>query len=171
MNVSYSWGSTAERYRIVPGKVTPGFVFSSAGLPAIRDIRVDPNIDTEKLGAEYEENSEKLEILEEKVKWTGKTIGPKAPPKTLNIAGFLSDLIGSKDQSVQLGWVKNKGVLNSLEVKLNEAQKKIASGDLKAAKNILTAFLSEVAAQKDKGLSPEAYAILYFNAKYLIDHM
>ena len=76
-----------------------------------------------------------------------------------------------RNTSFSLGWIDHKGIKVSLDAKLDSALKKIKEGDKKAALNILNAFLSDVEAQQGKHLSSEAYALLYFNAKYLIENM
>jgi hypothetical protein len=170
-SVSYSWGAGGDPSLIKPGKSTE-FTLTSFGVPAIREILIQPDIDLERLPPEYNENVEKTVELENKVKWMGKTIGPKAPPKVFNATQALQGLNSAIAQAVDLGWLKDKvGWRKSLEAKLEAAKKKIESGDKKAAKNILGAFLSELDAQKNKQLSSEAYALLYFNGKYLISKL
>jgi hypothetical protein len=65
-------------------------------------------------------------------------------------------------------------------VKLDNAKKKLAEGSPGATKNILRAFINEVEAQgcatyencpPGKHLTSEAYALLKFNAQYLIDNL
>jgi hypothetical protein len=79
-----------------------------------------------------------------------------------------------------LGWIKNKGIEQSLDAKLDNAKKKITEGDNESAKNIINAFINEVEAQgcathgnctPDKYLAPEAYALLKYNAMYLINNL
>jgi len=167
---SYGWGSIDEPYRIKPGTSLGGFTLTSYGPPGIREILIHPGVDLDRLPPEYYENVAKTKALNEKVKWTGKTVGPKAPPKVFVPLDFLDNLISLKHQALTLGWIDNEGVENSLDVKLENARKKIEGGDIKTAKNILNAFLNEVKAQNGKHLSSEAYALLYFNGWYLIDH-
>src|SRR5262249_36180349 len=148
-----------------------GIMLSSQALPGIRDVNVEPDIDVDQLPDEYDENLQKTIELHNSVRWTGKTIGPKAPPKTFVASDFVNYLISVKEQSVTIGWIKDPGLANSLDVKLNDAKKKIAAGDSKTAKNVLGAFQSELTAQNGKQVSTEAYGLLFFNAQYLIDHL
>lgn len=171
LDKSYGWGARQERTMINPGATQSGFSLTSNGLPSIRKILIEPWIDVDALPSEYNSNVEKTVTLETSVRWLGQTIGPKFPPKVFVALDFINYLISLKEQSVSLGWIKEKGVANSLDVKLNNAKKKIASGDTKTAKNVLNAFQNEVQAQNGKHVSAEAYALLYFNAKYLIDHL
>ena len=107
----------------------------------------------------------------------GKTIGSTPPPADFKPIEFLDYIISMKHEAFSLGWVKNKGIENSLDVKLNNAKKKIEQGNIIAAKNILNAFINEVEAQgcetyqncpEGKHLTPEAYALLKYNVQYLI---
>lgn len=168
---TFSFGSVEPENRIMPGKSSSGYVLTSYALPGIRNISVDPVIELDLLPSNYDETGVKLGQLEEKVRWTGKTVGPKAPPRVFVALNFLNYVISLKDQSFALGWIKDKGIANSLDAKLNDAKKKITAGNSKTAKNVLKAFQNEVRAQQGKKLTSEAYALLYYNAKYLIDHL
>ena len=61
--------------------------------------------------------------------------------------------------------------MNSLDKKLENAKKQLEKGKIKNALNILNAFLNQVEAQKDKHLTSEAYALLRFNAEYLVQRL
>lgn len=168
--MSFGWGSW-KADTINPGKSLDGFALLSRGLPAIRDVLLKPDIDLDRLPDEYTENVTKTVALENKVKWMGKVIGPKAPPKVFKASDFSQYLSSLLEQSSKLEWVKDSGILKSLEAKLDQIRKKIDAGDKKAAKNVLSAFLAEVEAQNGKHLTSEAYALLKFNGKYLLDHL
>ena len=167
---SFGWGAREKDF-IKPGKSQDGFSLLSYGIPAILDVLVKPYINLDLLSNEYEENLEKTVALRNKVKWMGKTIGPKAPPKVFNAKTSIQSLIDLESQSLTLEWIKDSGISKSFEAKLESAAKKIESGDKKAAKNILKAYLSEVETQQGKHLTTEAYAVLYYNGKYILDHL
>jgi hypothetical protein len=167
----FSFASFNSRYRIKPGTSQDGYTLKSMGIPGIRDILIEPAIDYQAFPPDWEGDSSRLQALREKVNFTAKTIGPKAPPKVFVPSNFIDYLISIKEQAFSLGWIKNQGLVTSLDAKLNNAKKKIASGDKKTAKNLLSAFQNEVQAQNGKQLTPEAYALLYFNAKYMIDRL
>lgn len=167
---SFGWGSRSTEM-IKPGKSLEGFALLSRGLPAILNVLIEPDIDLDRLPEEYEENLTKTVALNNKVKWMGKVVGPKAPSKVFSATDFAKNLGSLLDQSSKLEWIKDSGILKSLEAKLNQIQKKIDDGDLKTAKNVLGAFIAEVEAQNGKHLTPEAYALLKFNGKFLLDHL
>jgi hypothetical protein len=168
---TFSFGAIDDPDLIKPGTSRDGYILKSVGLPGIRNIVVEPAIDYQAFPPDWEGDSSRLQALREKVNFTAKTIGPKAPPKIFVPSHFIDYLISIKEQASSLGWIKNQDIVTSLDAKLNNAKKKIASGDKKTAKNVLSAFQNEVQAQNGKQLTPEAYALLYFNAKYLIDHL
>jgi hypothetical protein len=187
------WAKTlGELHGIPPGETVGGFSFKSHGPPAIlnavffgkRRVRVDMpgDYDTFELMYSYERVANKLEEqYSEKFKDVVlKTVAPGPIPEELIPADFLQGIIDMKHEAMELGWVTNEGIKDSLDMKLEAALKKFQSGNTKAAKNILGAFINEVEAQgcesyadcpKGKHLTPEAYALLKFNAQYLIDNL
>jgi hypothetical protein len=118
-----------------------------------------------------EEESKAFLRLEDSIGVRGLTIGPTAPPSTFSPSASIDTLISYKHQAFSFGWITNQGIANSLDQKLDNARKQLKRGNNKAAKNILEAFINEVEAQKEKHLSSEAYALLKFNAEYLISRL
>ncbi len=135
------------------------YKFSTTALPKIEQFYIQG----------YNSNGDLSDIFTNSLH--GFTIGPSDPPTPFIPLNFLDTLISFKHRSVSLGWINNKGIANSLDSKLDNAKKKFSSGNMKEVKNILNAFLNEVEAQKGKYLSSEAYALLKYNAKYLIDSL
>lgn len=85
-----------------------------------------------------------------------------------------------KHEAFDLGWIKNKGILQSLDAKIESAKRALERGQTKTAMNKLNAFINEVEAQgcasyedcpPGKHLTSEAYGLLKYNAQYLIDHL
>jgi DNA-binding beta-propeller fold protein YncE len=75
------------------------------------------------------------------------------------------------DSFLQSGAIDNAGTANSLKAKLDDAQKKIDQGNIKAAENILQAFINEVEAQSGKHITTEVAEILITDARYVIEHL
>ncbi len=99
------------------------------------------------------------------------TVVPSAPPDIVQVAAFLDTLISYKHQALALKWIDNVGIANSLDQKLENARQQLGKRDSVAARNTLQAFVNEVEAQNDKHITSEAYALLKFNAEYLIDRL
>lgn len=169
-SASYGWGS-GSRSKIGPGQSQDGLILSSRGIPAIRDVIVRPYINKKKLPEEYYEDLEKITALENKVKWTGKVLAPRAPPKIFNEELAVSKLVDAITEAQKLNWIKNAGLARSFEAKLEAASKKLTSGDKKVAQNILGALQSEIEAQKGKQLTSEGYALLYYNLDYILKQL
>lgn len=89
----------------------------------------------------------------------------------ISALAWIDTLISYKHRAYDKGWITNQGTANSLDQKLENARRQLEQGNSKAAKNILAAFVNEVEAQKGKHLSSEAYALLRFNAEYLISQL
>ncbi len=101
----------------------------------------------------------------------GTTIIRHSPPEPFVVTSFLDTLISYKHQSRALGWIDNDGIVNSLDKKLENAKQQLQKGNTTSAKNIIQAFINEVEAQKDKHLTSEAYALLKYNAEYLLEKL
>ncbi len=180
------WASKAHDNDILPGQTRSGFVMTSYGLPTIKDIIVRPLIvssvypNIEEFDVDMDE-LKKVQLTDRyKVSFHSKTVGPTAPPADFKPLAFFEYIIDLKHRAVSLGWITNDGIVNSLDAKLANAKKKLTEGSPGAAKNILNAFISEVEAQgcatyencpSGKHLTSEAYALLKYNAQYLIDHL
>lgn len=183
---AWNWTKTSGAQSGIPaGKSAKGFSFKSKGIPTIVDTwfagerRVkyrgpSPESDTVEVNMSFERVFEKLETqYPDKIASVVKlrTLGPVIPPEkfTPNEAiEYMSNLV---KQSLDLGWIKNAGIAKSLEAKLATSGKKLGTGDVQTAKNVLNAFVNEIEAQKGKQLTSEGFALLYFSGKYLIDHM
>ncbi len=176
------WGSNDAPYRIQPGQRLDGFGITSRGLPGIRAITIYPKVPYDLYPREDDppEEQARKEALKEDVAFKGKTIAPTAPPATFVASDFITYLEGLKHQAQALGWITNEGVVKSLDVKLDHVRKHLQAGYTKTAGNVLQAFMNEVSAQgcstyeacpPGKALTPEASGLLYFNAKYLLDHL
>ncbi len=109
----------------------------------------------------------------------GKTVGPVLPPTPFVALAFLDTLTSYKHQAFALGWIKNRGIVQSLDAKLDNAKRQLQRNNKTAARNILRAFLNEVEAlwkgeehpYGGKQITSEAYALLKFNAEYLISKL
>lgn len=177
---------------ILQGKTRDGFSYKSKGLPSITDMgfigmrRVrfsgPYDADPEEIHVSFDRVMEALlaQYPDAEKTVTRKTVCPKDPPSDFKPLEFLDYIINMKHEAFSLGWITNKGIENSLDVKLNSARKKLERGDTKTAKNILNALINEVEAQgcetyddcpKGKHLTPEAYALLKYNILYLIERL
>ena len=169
------WGSNDAKYRILPDQSLDGFHITSRGLPGLRDFTIEPKLIPP--SEEGDVTNDQIQEVEDKVAFKGQTLGPTAPPANFVALDFVNYIIDLKHQAGTLGWITNPGVPDSLDVKLDQVKKHIQAGNTKPAVNVLNAFLNELDAQgcpkyegcpPGKHLLPEAWALLKFNAEYLL---
>ena len=144
---------------------------------------MNPYINYDNLPDEYYSKPELSKKLQDDLVYHTKTIGPVAPPAEFKATDFIDYLIKLKHEAQDIGWIKKEGgqgIINALDKKLDNAKKAIERGSDTSARNVLEAFIQQVEAQgceshadckPGKHLSPEATALLKFNAEYLIDHL
>ena len=173
-----SWGANDNEFMILHGHSLSGFQMTSRGLPGLRDFIIRPDLIPPP--EESDITHEQIKEVKDKVAFKGKTLGPTAPPADFKPVDFLNYIINMKHEAFSLGWITNKGIENSLDAKLDNAKKKIERDNVQAAQNILNAFINEVEAQgcerfencpPGKHLTTEAYALLFYNVKYLIGQL
>lgn len=179
---SIGW-TTPEGKDIKPSETASGFIFrTSYGLPGVIDYYAEGNVPLPRCEEELEEDiiPGYHDLTPYGPGVVGKTIGPTAPPADFKPLDFLNSIINMKHEAYKLGWIKNEGILKSLDAKLENAKKDIEKGNTRSAKNTLKAFINEVEAQgcesyencpAGKHLTSEAYGLLKYNAQYLIDHL
>jgi hypothetical protein len=168
------WFSHRHAQPINPGTSLGGFEITSRGLPAVRTFTVAPYINVETLGIPTDDLGtyySSLRAIKQKAAVTGVTIAPTAPPAQFDALVFLNGIIGDAKTAATAGWIKDNGILNSIDAKLNAASDAVKRGQTVVAKNNLNALLNEVNAQANKSLSPEAVALLKFNVQYLVSKL
>lgn len=158
---------------IAPGSIEAGFSFSSNGLPGIVNsfFRGKPS---RILAFPDEPPAEIARLLKPLREFPNNTViratlGPVDPPAQFVPLTFLDTLISYKHQAYALGWIKEEGIVTSLDAKLEAARPQIIA-DRPSAKQILESFINELEALNTQGnqITSEAYALLKFNAQYLI---
>ncbi|MCP9291949.1 FIMAH domain-containing protein [Gracilimonas sediminicola] len=183
LNKGFITGSAASKFIELPPEngLKPGesisISFSSEGLPAIHDFYTRgfaPPITFELLDTLYAQGYTDEEIFldwkEESYK--GITISPKEWPEDFDTSTFIDSLDSYQHRSCEeLGWITNQGICNSLQVKLRNVRRHLERDKPKQARNVLHAFINQVEAQRGKHITEEGYALLYFNAEYLLDKL
>ena len=90
---------------------------------------------------------------------------------TFSVTGNVQNLISIVNRLLAEGKIDNAGIANSLIKKLENAQKSLDKGQLKAAVNQLNAFINEVQAQSGKHIAADAASLLIADAQYIIAHL
>jgi 5'-nucleotidase len=89
---------------------------------------------------------------------------------TITAEVTIESLIGDLESYFESGDISNKGVFNSLLVKLEGVLAALSKDNAKSAANKLEAFLNEVAAQSGKQVSSEAADVLAANVAWIFDN-
>ena len=100
----------------------------------------------------------------------GTTLGPVEPPEVFDPLSFIEKIIAYKEEARQLGWIDDPAVITSISQKLNNARDFIYN-DRPSAINLLNALLGELDAQRGQHVNDEAYFLLKYNVKYLLDRI
>jgi len=181
---SVRWG-TATDNDIAPGESRDGFSFESPSPPGIVDY--------------YAEGYHKLPSFREGMApdsipgyddltpygpgIVGKTVGPVLPPEPFVPMTFLDTIASYKHQAAALGWVGQEGFLRQLDEKLDQARDQLSKGHIKQARDKVEEFVKKLEneakkTEKDqdkkndkKWVRSEGYALLKFNAEYLIEKL
>ena len=162
---------------MLPGGALGGFKILSRDLPGVRTIYVRPKFKAKPVKDVMRAGLERVAAFKDPDVLSIQSIGPTSAPAEFVALDFLSYISRLQEKSEELGWITSIGVGSSLDGKLNNVRKKLQFGNTKAAANILNAFINEVDAQgcatyddcpKGRHLSPEAWALLKFNAEYLL---
>ena len=94
--------------------------------------------------------------------------------RTIEVEATIADLICAKHRLYDMGWIYGpgaQGIVNSLDAKLEAAQRADERGQRHTAVNILNAFVHEVEAQTGKHITAEAAAILIRGAQYVTNRL
>jgi len=188
MDGRLGWFRALPEYKLEPGTTIDSLTLTSYGLPGLRAFTVSPSYNP-KLPYEVtpenedsirrfvpeptDEEEQAFQLLLDSIKVKGITIGPTAPPANFVSIIFLDTIMSYKHQAFHLGWIKNQGIVTSLDQKLENAKDLLQKGNTKAARNILGAFVNEVEALNKQGehITSEAYALLKFNVEYLLEKL
>lgn len=174
----YDWAHTGgEEVGIQPSENQKGFFFQSLGLPAIvkgyassvTGVFFSEEQEREELPYEVDVVVDSLKRITEHV--TFQTIGPKVLPENISNTALVDTLQSYLSFSCDTTWIKNQGICRSLETKLENVDRQLQRENTSPARGSLQAFLNEVEALREKQLSSEAYALLWFNGQYLLERL
>jgi hypothetical protein len=176
---SFLWGTFVQPRGLAPGASVTGFRLASSALPTVVAFMAWGDAEPPPLppGQEPAESCANSDATENSFK--GKTIGPKTPPEPFVTIDFLNYLIALLHDTRRQGWITRDSIHLSMLSKLREAKRRLEANDPAGANNTVKAFLGEVAGASCEDFncrgnlpaSTEAYALLYFNGKYLSDRL
>jgi hypothetical protein len=90
----------------------------------------------------------------------------------------LNELIAVVQVSRQQNWIRDQHVSGQLREKLRQAKRRLENADSRGAAERIESLIDDVRASScqeascdDKALSSEAYALLFYNARFLARHL
>lgn len=167
---------------LAPGQSLEGFRVTSFGLPTIRDAEVQPPFsELEEAGLipadwwVYEDDPvqdfDGKARLRESLGFRTKTIGPTGPPAAFVPTSFNQTLRDYVSQSVALGWLKDATLTSQLNTYLSQVDASLRAEQYLSAQQTLTAFQQAIRNVASAQRTPEADALLSYNAQYLSDRI
>lgn len=162
------WWAKDESSEIKPNQSLNSFSYSSKNLPALVKYHIRAWVEPPVL-EEEPDSVENSSIFEDSKQ--GLIIGPKALPDNISNPALIDTLQNYLSFSCDTTWITSPGICRSLEAKLENVERQLEQGRTNPARGPLQAFLNEVEALREKQLSSEAYALLYFNGQYLLERL
>jgi hypothetical protein len=174
---------------IQQGQEVDGFILSSKGVPAIRRFVALPQFEINDYYPSADEVSNPDSLADQiskdrdAINYHGVTLGPTAPPIDFVATTWCDTLLSYTRQSVSLGWLKNTrdndcdldekpedGVANNFEKRLTKVRTEPTDGDTLKASKELEKFIKKVerVSKRNEVMTSEAYALLKYNAEYLV---
>jgi hypothetical protein len=96
---------------------------------------------------------------------------PGTQSVTFNIIANPGSLTKAIAELLANGAIDSAGLANSLQQKLDAVQTKLEQGNVKAAGNLLQAFVNELGAQRGKHIAVVAADLLMADARYVIERL
>jgi hypothetical protein len=169
--------ATNFQYLLNPGNISEELESISYGLPGIRKVVFKPDWSELDLPDEFlwgEDNTLEENIVAkhnlESLGCLGTTIGPTAPP-SYNSLQFNQMMQNYVAQSVTLGWLKDNALTMQLNNYLTQVAAALNENRLMDAQSTVTQFMNAVKNSTLSQRTDEAYALLYFNAKYFFQQI
>lgn len=160
-----SWGSDSI-HEIAPGKIEKDFSFTSVVLPGITEY--------------YAEGAHKIPSFDEGMAQDsipgyddltpygsgiiGKTVGPVL----IKYNNILDSLVTYNSQSFNLGWIKTQLIKDKYNNYLTNAKTSLQQNKFVLARCYLQNILTGVDKDSSSTIKSEAYALLRYNAEYLL---
>jgi hypothetical protein len=171
------WDTFVEPRGLAAGESTTGFSLTTAAPPAIVRYLAWNDVELPTFPDGVDPECENNDIFVNSYK--GTTVGPKGRPEPFVPIEALNQLIALLHDSRRHQWIRRDGVHQSMLTKLTTAKRRLEAGDVAGAKNNVSAFVSQVAGASCEDFechgnppaSSEAYALLYFNGRYLAERL
>ncbi|MBS4097428.1 MAG: hypothetical protein KGZ83_11420 [Sulfuricella sp.] len=168
MHATAGWTSvrTEGFINLPPGRSLGGFTLTSAYLPAIRIVRVSPDILLLGLYPDVDDEDEVIAAKEAHIKSLDYLIQTLAP-SGVDRGSFAhwNQLREDLARAVQLGWFPDAALASALTAQLADARAALELRDYFLVHQRLAVLLATINAATPAQRTSEGYALVYFNAK------
>ena len=169
------WIAVNQSALIAPKQRLAGFSLASHGPPSLRRFTVAPYIDPQLApveppqpdALEVERFEQEFDQYVDSQSVTGLTLAPSAL-KAMTPDALLSNLASQVAQARTLRWISTDAMTRNVTDKLQAARSAVARSQVDAARDILSALRTEVAALSGKGFTSEAVALVDVNVQYVL---
>lgn len=152
--------------RIRPSTSLKGFSFESDGLPGIVNCYAKGFTQAMRVPEEMPEELDRIPLNRFPLDLvSGKTIGPVREPEVFDRIEFSNYIASLARESLSLGWIGKKEILEGLLTKLELAGR----GSTEEAKRLLHGMIDEIEKMGEEDMSSESRSLLKLNIFYLLD--
>ena len=162
---------------IQPGQEVTGFVLASRGIPGIRKFVAMPQFDINDYYpdaqgvVDLDSLTRKISSDREATKFNGVTVGPISPQADFSVVPWIDTLISFVGQSFTAGWIADASVRDKYIGYLTNGKSLVLSGNFTGARTLFQTLLHDVDQDSSSAFASEAYALLRYNAEYLLDFL
>ena len=153
---------------ILPGQAVGGIALMSRGLPSIRSFMVEPEFNDDAYYGDQIPSPEVQDSIRNIINYNGTTIGPQSPPKNFIPAAWCDTISTYISQSHTLSWIPNQTTENKYLGYFTTAKAQLQDNNITGACATLQTVLNNANADSTSNLSSEAYALIRYNAEYLM---
>ena len=177
-----SWGNYSLAHMrmdtlfIAPGKNVSGLVLMSRGIPGIRKCTVTPDFNDDLYFPSLDDTTremttDQMDSIRAAGVFHGLTVGPVAPPLRIEPVAFLDETVSTIRQSYSQNWLKSRSAMGKYSQKFAGARSLLQLGDIEGAMLSLRKILTAASTDNSSDLSPEGFALIYYNTEYLLEHL
>jgi hypothetical protein len=153
---------------ILPGQAVGGIAIMSRGLPSIRSFVVEPEFNDDAYYGDQTPSPEVQDSIRNIINYYGTTLGPQSPPKNFIPTAWCDTISSYISQSQMLSWIHNQTTENKYLGYFTTTKAQLQDNNIAAACTTLQTVLNNANADSTSKLSSEAYALIRYNAEYLM---
>ena len=172
------WGNTPwaslskDAFFVPPGGTVDGFQLMSKGIPGIREVKVQPEFNVDRLFPSLDDTTStitptQMDSIRDAANYYGYTLGPWAPDSAFEPLAFVDTVSTFVHRSHALGWIADETVASGVLASLARARTYIVQGRKGDARVALSSILEAVGHDATGAFHPEGSALIRYNVQYL----